>query len=82
MRLPEFTAEASLGKISEHYVLTSGYTAGASTRSLQPQFHAVELNPPGGSWWCAFAAIGCIYNDYNCASFFKNCVPPLVETPG
>jgi len=69
MRLPEFTAEASLGKLSEHYVLISGYRAGASTRSLQPQLNFPEFS------WCTFAAIGCLIFNYNCESYYRSCVP-------
>jgi hypothetical protein len=68
MRLPEFTAEASLGKISEHYVFTSGYMGGASTGSLQLQF---KLHPDGD---CTIARIECfIFN--NCYLYNKYCVP-------
>jgi hypothetical protein len=68
MRLPEFTAEASLGKLSAHYVLTSGDMAGASTRSLQPQLR----RQPFGD--CTIARIECfLFN--NCDTYNKYCVP-------
>ena len=37
MRLPKFTAEASLGKTRGHYVLTSG--AAAESGRVLPQLH-------------------------------------------
>jgi len=70
MRLPKFTAEASLGKNSKYYVLTSGHTAGASTGSLQPQlytrFTGIE---------CELAAIDCfLFNQ--CYYYTQHCAPP------
>ncbi len=66
MRLPEFTAEASLGKLSAQYVLTTGDMAGASTRSLQPQ---LKRQPSGD---CTIARIECfLYN--NCDTYNKYC---------
>jgi hypothetical protein len=75
MRLPEFTAEASLGKNSKHYVLTSGHTAGASTGSLQPQlytrFTGIE---------CELAAIDCfLFNQ--CYYYTQHCAPPPGPRP-
>jgi hypothetical protein len=70
MRLPEFTAEASLGTNSKHYVPTSGRTAGASARSLQPQLHTRFAGIE-----CELAAIGCfLFNQ--CYYYNQNCLPP------
>jgi hypothetical protein len=69
MRLPEFTAEASLGKTSEHYVLTLGHTAETSTRSLQPQLHIRFTGIE-----CELAAISCILFD-QCYYYNHNCLP-------
>ena len=75
MRLPEFTAEASLGKMTERYVLTSGYRAGASTRSLQPQLllHSIDE--------CTLLAIECIRSN-NCDTYHKYCTAPLGGSGG
>jgi hypothetical protein len=75
MRLPEFTAQASLGKTSEHYVLTSEYPAGASTRSLQPQFYARFGRPA-----CTLAFIDCFLFD-QCYYYNQNCLPPSPSPP-
>jgi len=70
MHLPEFTAEASLSKNSEHYVLTSGHMAGASTGSLQPQF---PIRFSGIE--CELAAIDCfLFNQ--CYFYTQHCAPP------
>jgi hypothetical protein len=69
MRLPEFTAEASLGKMSGRYVLTSGYRAGASNTSLQPQLllHSIDE--------CTILAMECILSN-NCDTYNKYCAAP------
>jgi hypothetical protein len=48
MRLPEFTAEASLGKIEEPYISTSGTTAEAGRILPQGYVHT----PGGGLIYC------------------------------
>lgn len=68
MRVPEFTAEASLGKSNERYALTSEYMAGASPRSLQPQ---LQLHPLSA---CTLAGIDCFLFK-NCDTYYKYCVP-------
>jgi hypothetical protein len=53
MRLPKFTAEASLGKKEETYILTSG--ALADTGRVLPQFihmHCGCYPLPGGGMVC------------------------------
>jgi hypothetical protein len=71
MRLPEFTAAASLGKTSKHYVLTSEHTAGASTRSLQPQLYTGFV--PSKCFW---AMIDCTLFK-QCDYYFTQCGPPV-----
>ena len=69
MCLPEFTAEASLGKTSERHVLTSEHTAGAPTRSLQPQLHTRFVRPE-----CTLALIDCfLFNQ--CYYYNQYCLP-------
>lgn len=41
MRLPEFTAEASLSKVRSHYNLTSG-AAGETGNIVQPQSYSIH----------------------------------------
>jgi len=43
MRLPQFTAEASLAKTKQHYVLSSGTTASSAT--VLPQILGVHWVP-------------------------------------
>jgi len=71
MCLPEFTAEASLGKTSERHVLTSEHTAGAPTRSLQPQLHTRFVRPE-----CTLALIDCFL--FNQCYYYNHtaCPPP------
>jgi len=41
MRLPQFTAETSLGNLSKHYGLTSG-AAGETGSTVQPQSYSIH----------------------------------------
>jgi hypothetical protein len=75
MRIPEFTADASLGGIREHYVVSSGYMARRSIRSLQPQLHRVSTAVP-----CELAWIECLATK-NCQSYYQ-CLSQLPQGGG
>jgi len=54
MRLPEFTAEASLGKTSEHYSLSTDLVS--ESGRVQPQ--GLFVNPNGDLVYCD-STVGC-----------------------
>ena len=71
MRLPKFTAEASLGNNSKNFVLTSKHTDRTSTGSVQPQFPTQFVSSK-----CFWAMIDCTLFQ-QCDTYFTQCLPPV-----